>query len=83
MFAGLDPALLTDWRSLVILGDSDTKHYWDLTKNIYRFVPRRVGTSFNAHTVDESVLLDTHLEGIEWFHELILFFDDIKTDDAF
>ena len=50
---------------------------------IYRFVPRRVGTSFNAHTVDESVLLDTHLEGIEWFHELILFFDDIKTDEGF
>ena len=69
--------------SLSLMQNSDTKHYWDLTKNIYRFVPRRVGTSFSAHTVDESVLLETHLEGIEWFHELILFFDDIKTDEGF
>ncbi|CED85327.1 carboxypeptidase s [Phaffia rhodozyma] len=64
-------------------GNTDTKWYWDLTKNIYRFVPRRIGTSFAAHTVDEKILFKTHLEGLAWYHELILLFDDIKTDEGF
>jgi len=33
--------------------------------------------------VDESLLFETHLEGIAWFHELILFFDDVEGDEQF
>lgn len=56
---------------------------WDLTRAIYRFVPRRVDTSFGAHTVDERTLLRTHLETVEWYHELVLFADAIENDDGF
>jgi len=56
---------------------------WDLTRSIYRFVPRRVDTSLAAHTVDESILFKTHLETIDWYHELVLFADAIDSDAGF
>ncbi|KAJ1564690.1 hypothetical protein HK096_006777, partial [Nowakowskiella sp. JEL0078] len=35
----------------VMGGNSDTRHYWGLTKNIFRFSP--VSEGYNLHTVDE------------------------------
>jgi hypothetical protein len=35
-----------------------------------------------APQVDERILLQTHLEGIAWFHEIILFFDAVEGDDG-
>ena len=35
----------------IMLGNTDTIQYWDLTDNIYRFSPRREGTSSGVHTI--------------------------------
>ncbi|KAK8166695.1 vacuolar carboxypeptidase [Phyllosticta citrichinensis] len=59
----------------IMTGNTDTRHYWDLTKNIYRFGPARDGTRFNAHTVDERVDIVAHAEGVRFYYDLIRNFD--------
>ncbi|KAI9696621.1 MAG: hypothetical protein M1820_008070 [Bogoriella megaspora] len=59
----------------IMTGNTDTIHYWDLSDHIYRFTPARTGTRFNAHTVDERVDMDAHIEGIRTYYELIRNFD--------
>jgi hypothetical protein len=43
-------------------GNIDTKFYWDLTPNIYRFSPMREEGRYNAHMVDERVGMKEHIE---------------------
>lgn len=58
----------------LMLANTDTKHYWPLTKNIFRFSPTRLldSTINNIHTVDEYVCLDVHIEGVKFFYTYIL-----------
>jgi len=58
-------------------GNTDTRHYWNLTRNIYRWSPALIGTRLNAHTVDEKIKIDTHIDGIRFYTELILQTDAI------
>ncbi|EED13753.1 vacuolar carboxypeptidase Cps1, putative [Talaromyces stipitatus ATCC 10500] len=59
----------------VMTGNTDTRFYWNLTRNIWRFSPMRTGGSENIHTVDERVDIDVHLEGLAFYYELIRAFD--------
>ncbi|EPS26857.1 hypothetical protein PDE_01797 [Penicillium oxalicum 114-2] len=59
----------------IMTGNTDTRFYWSLTKNIYRWSPSRQGGWYNIHTVDERVHLDVHLEGIMVYYDLIRAFD--------
>lgn len=52
-------------------GNTDTRYYWDLTDNIYRFTPIRQVERANAHAIDERVSLDAHIEGVVFFYQLI------------
>ncbi|KAG9638924.1 putative vacuolar carboxypeptidase Cps1, partial [Aureobasidium melanogenum] len=52
-------------------GNTDTAHYWLLTKNIYRFSPLSKETAKGPHTVDERVDMQAHLGGIKFYYELI------------
>ncbi|CDR37913.1 CYFA0S01e19108g1_1 [Cyberlindnera fabianii] len=52
-------------------GNTDTKHYWDLTKNIYRFSPVKQLSRENAHAIDERVQLDAHVEGVAWYYAFL------------
>ncbi|KAI5476036.1 Gly-Xaa carboxypeptidase [Pseudohyphozyma bogoriensis] len=45
-------------------GNTDTKVYHALSKNIYRFSGSGYGASSNAHTVDEKTSIDAHLDTI-------------------
>ena len=56
----------------LMTGNTDTKFYWGLTKNIYRFSPVRDDGRANAHTVDERVGLKEHIEGVQFYTQLIL-----------
>lgn len=60
----------------IMLGNTDTIQYWNLTKNIYRFSPRREGTSAGVHTIDEHVDMEAHLEGMRFYYEVIRNFDE-------
>ncbi|CDK24236.1 unnamed protein product [Kuraishia capsulata CBS 1993] len=59
----------------VMTGNTDTKWYWRLTENIYRFTPIRQNARENAHAIDEKVELNAHIEGVAFFHELVRNFD--------
>ncbi|KAJ3118030.1 hypothetical protein HDU96_004269 [Phlyctochytrium bullatum] len=62
---------------ILMLGNTDTRHHWRLTKNIYRFVPfRSSGGSSGAHTVNEHMPKKSFLEGIGFYHELIRNYDE-------
>ncbi|OQD83330.1 hypothetical protein PENANT_c017G05027 [Penicillium antarcticum] len=60
----------------VMTGNTDTRFYWALSKNIYRWSPSRAGGTLNIHTVDERIRLDVHLEGMMLYYDLIRSFDD-------
>ncbi|KAL0071168.1 hypothetical protein AAF712_001728 [Marasmius tenuissimus] len=64
----------------MMTGNTDTRFYWDLTDHIYRYNHHNLGTSTNplvgAHTVNESVALDSFLEIIRFFGTLILNADE-------
>ncbi|KAI2624216.1 carboxypeptidase S [Hypoxylon sp. NC1633] len=59
----------------IMTGNTDTAHYWDLTRNIYRFTPSRIGTRLNQHGIDERMEMTAHLEGIRLYYDLIRDFD--------
>lgn len=52
----------------IMHGNTDTIHYWNLTKDIYRFSPAREGTRLGIHTVDEHLDMDTHIEGLRFYY---------------
>jgi Gly-Xaa carboxypeptidase len=58
------PALMT--------GNTDTRWYWNLTENIYRFSAVREGGRFNVHTVDERMGMAEHVEGVRFYAQVIL-----------
>ncbi|WWC89786.1 uncharacterized protein L201_004712 [Kwoniella dendrophila CBS 6074] len=52
-------------------GNTDCKMYYNLTKNVYRFMGSPTEGSFNAHTVDEKFSIDGYLQIIKWIHAII------------
>ncbi|RDW86227.1 Gly-Xaa carboxypeptidase [Aspergillus mulundensis] len=59
----------------ITTGNTDTRLYWNLSKNIYRWSPAREGRALNIHTVDERVGIDAHLEAMMLYYDLIRAFD--------
>lgn len=55
----------------LMTGNTDTKYYWNLSKNIYRFSPVRDEGRANAHTVDERVGMKEHIEGVRFYTQMI------------
>lgn len=35
------------------IANTDTRYFWNLTRNIYRFTPAIISPNLNVHTVDE------------------------------
>jgi Gly-Xaa carboxypeptidase len=56
----------------LMTGNTDTKFYWGLSRNIYWFSPVREGGRANAHTVDERVVMTEHVEGVRFFAQFIM-----------
>ncbi|KAK1725014.1 peptidase family M20/M25/M40 [Colletotrichum acutatum] len=59
----------------LMTGNTDTRHYLGLTGNVYRFVPIRNGYTINAHTIDERINFDAHMEILRFYYDLIRNFD--------
>ncbi|KAI0159508.1 peptidase family M20/M25/M40 [Xylariaceae sp. FL1272] len=59
----------------LMTGNTDTRHYLNLTENVYRWVPDRQGHFRNAHTVDEGIDMETHMEVVRFYYDLIRNFD--------
>ncbi|KLT39355.1 Zn-dependent exopeptidase [Cutaneotrichosporon oleaginosum] len=60
-------------------GNTDTKRYWNLTRNIYRFAYLVFeGTFNNAHTVDEYIEANMFVEQVRWFANFIVNVDESR-----
>ncbi|KAI0742053.1 carboxypeptidase S [Daedaleopsis nitida] len=58
-------------------GNTDTKHYWKLTRHIFRYGHMNSADSFNgAHTVNEAVRAEGFIEIIRFFTWVILNVDE-------
>ncbi|ORY33967.1 putative Gly-X carboxypeptidase [Naematelia encephala] len=51
--------------------NTDTRLFWNHTKNLYRFTPAVVVENLNQHTVDERISLDGHLNTTRFFYKLL------------
>lgn len=56
----------------IMTGNTDTRFYWSLSENIYRWSPSRAGGTFNIHTVDERIHLSAHLEAMMLYYGMSL-----------
>ncbi len=64
---------------ILLPANTDTKCYWDLTENIYRFTPISAPPDFNnVHKVDEYTSVESHLLIVGFIHEYILNADALE-----
>lgn len=66
----------------IMPANSDTRHYWNLTRNIYRFSPMIADIrTCNLHSVNERVPIDGHLQLTAWYHEYIQTVDTREAEE--
>ncbi|KAM9931955.1 hypothetical protein OXX80_008400 [Metschnikowia pulcherrima] len=62
---------------ILMPANTDTRYYWNLTRNIYRYSPMKINVfENNAHSVNEKIEFDGHLQLTAWFYEYIQNVDD-------
>jgi Gly-Xaa carboxypeptidase len=65
----------------IMTGNTDTRYYWDLSENIFRYGPgwdkEQVGLG-NIHTVDERIGVQAHLDTVRWMAGWIRNMDEAK-----
>eukprot|EP00027_Filamoeba_sp_ATCC50430_P003555 CAMPEP_0168545962 /NCGR_PEP_ID=MMETSP0413-20121227/3245_1 /TAXON_ID=136452 /ORGANISM="Filamoeba nolandi, Strain NC-AS-23-1" /LENGTH=497 /DNA_ID=CAMNT_0008576109 /DNA_START=74 /DNA_END=1567 /DNA_ORIENTATION=- len=57
----------------MMIGNTDTRHYWDLSKNIYRFTPQKMSKTDTArfHGVNERISVDSLWDIVNFYNHLI------------
>uniref|UniRef100_A0A060TDU7 ARAD1D50864p n=1 Tax=Blastobotrys adeninivorans TaxID=409370 RepID=A0A060TDU7_BLAAD len=71
---GDDQLIVTPY---LMVANTDTKFFWNVTRNIYRFTPINLVQSLNrAHTTDEFIRADEFVREPLFFSSLILNADD-------
>ena len=68
----------------MLTGNTDTRHYWNLTRNIFRFSPGFISNfpgGTRIHSVDEKLPFDSHLQLQAWFYEYIQAIDTVKANN--
>lgn len=65
----------------ILLGNTDTRYYWDLATQIYRMSPWRAShdpRGTRMHTVDERMPIDGLMEGVRFYLAFILNIDEYR-----
>ncbi|TIA89132.1 hypothetical protein E3P99_02203 [Wallemia hederae] len=62
----------------LMTGNTDTRHYWDLTNNIYRFEAHDASLVRDIHTVNERVHKDAHVQTMSFLHQFIQQLDNLN-----
>ncbi|ORY30167.1 putative carboxypeptidase s precursor [Naematelia encephala] len=52
-------------------GNTDCRNYYNLTKNIYRFMGAPPSSVFALHTVDEKSSIEGHYSIVRWIHAIV------------
>ncbi|QRV91202.1 Gly-Xaa carboxypeptidase [Ceratobasidium sp. AG-Ba] len=61
----------------IMSGNTDTRYYWDVTPNIFRYSHLSDGDAYNgAHTINEATRASGFVEMIQFFKNFILTADD-------
>lgn len=58
-------------------GNTDTKSYWDLTRNIFRYAPGIPNLDSNIHSVDEKLEFSSHLQIISFYYYYLQVVDQL------
>ncbi|PSK38757.1 hypothetical protein C7M61_002696 [Candidozyma pseudohaemuli] len=61
----------------LMTGNTDTKWYWDLTRNIFRYAPGLPNPHLNIHSVDEKTNFDGHLLIIAFYYNYLQVVDQL------
>ncbi|KAL6689834.1 carboxypeptidase S [Trichoderma pleuroticola] len=56
-------------------GNTDTRHYLDLSKNIYKWSPGSLKSFGNVHGVNEKLLMSEHINMVKFYYDFIRNFD--------
>ncbi|KAK3078137.1 hypothetical protein LTS18_008350 [Coniosporium uncinatum] len=68
----------------IMTGNTDTRYYWALTKNIFRFGPgydpEDEGGLGNIHTVDEHISVVNHINSVKWFSLFVRNMDEANIE---
>ncbi|UKZ81587.1 hypothetical protein TrVFT333_009359 [Trichoderma virens FT-333] len=56
-------------------GNTDTRHYLNLSKNIYRWSPGSLKSFSNVHGVNEKLLMSEHINMVKFYYDFIRNFD--------
>ncbi|CAM1511815.1 Fc.00g093280.m01.CDS01 [Cosmosporella sp. VM-42] len=59
-------------------GNTDTRHYLNLSPNIYRWTPTRERGQERIHTANERIRMKSHMEIVRFYYDLIRNFDAAK-----
>lgn len=68
----------------IMSGNTDTRHYWNLTKNIYRYSPvfgKDLIRESHVHSVDERISVANHLQLTAFFYEFVQTVDTKSADN--
>lgn len=60
-------------------GNTDTKSYWDLTRNIFRYTPG-ISTSDNIHSINEKLVIDSHFQLVAFYYFYLQVVDKLDDD---
>jgi Gly-Xaa carboxypeptidase len=63
----------------IMTGNTDTRFYWDLSHNIFRFVPMwdpDQNLFEGIHTINEKASMLGHVRGVQWFSKFIQNMDE-------
>ncbi|BFZ57380.1 hypothetical protein PYCC9005_004432 [Savitreella phatthalungensis] len=60
----------------LMTGNTDTRWYWNVSPNIFRYNPSRVQGVGKIHTVDENMPISGHLDAVSWFWTFIRNMDE-------
>ncbi len=59
----------------IMNGNTDTRHYLNLTANVIRFSPMRWEWIANFHAIDEGLHMEGHMEALRFYYNMIRNFD--------
>ena len=59
----------------IMNGNTDTRHYMNLTSRVYRWVPVRHDWVLHMHAIDEGLNMEAHMETVRFYYNLIRNFD--------
>ncbi|CAK7243301.1 MAG: hypothetical protein STHCBS139747_004819 [Sporothrix thermara] len=59
----------------IMNGNTDTRSYLGLTRNIFRFEPMRPAWIQNFHAIDEGLHMEGHMEAVRFYYNLVRNFD--------